>query len=267
MDFIEPDRHDDAECCIAEADMVRRRKWLRLLQEQQPRTAEFTVNGHDAGSRQHPPGAVDVQVEVHDADFAPGSNAGQIALIVFNVRGDLVLPLDQRRKIVGRRITRDRKFGARGHQSRYDSKNAEQSRCQHLKPEIRADESYRRFCANRCRKICWRWSTDGEKMAGPSIGKRVGRGVARFRRSTSTRGSIVSFHRAPSEPASWFMVADPAAAELPASGRPGRHASFEANRGSDRTIGRSPNSPESARNSTNTSTGPKTATSAPRWRQ
>ena len=73
------------------------------------------------------------------ADFAPGSNAGQIALIVFNVRGDLVLPLDQRRKIVGRRITRDRKFGARGHQSRYDSKNAEQSRCQHLKPEPRVD--------------------------------------------------------------------------------------------------------------------------------
>jgi hypothetical protein len=34
-----------------------------------------------------------------------------------------------------------------------------------------------------------------------------------------------------------------------------------------RTIGRSPNSPASARNSTNTSTGPKTATSARRWRQ
>src|SRR6516164_3889679 len=119
--------------------MVRRREWLRLLQEEERRAAELTVDGHDAGSRQHPPGAVDVQVEVHDADFAPGSNAGQIALIVFNVRGDLVLPLDQRRKIVGRRITRDRKFGARGHQSRYDSKNAEQSRCQHLKPEPRAD--------------------------------------------------------------------------------------------------------------------------------
>src|SRR5262249_43337493 len=44
-DFVEPDRHEDAECCIAKADMVRRRKWLRLLQEQQPRTAEFTVDG------------------------------------------------------------------------------------------------------------------------------------------------------------------------------------------------------------------------------
>ena len=43
-----------------------------------------------------------------------------------------------------------------------------------------------------------------------------------FARSTSTRGSIVSFHRAPSEPASWFMVADPAAAELPASTRASR---------------------------------------------
>ena len=27
-DFVEPDRHEDAECCIAKADMVRRRKWL-----------------------------------------------------------------------------------------------------------------------------------------------------------------------------------------------------------------------------------------------
>src|SRR6516225_9833554 len=147
MDFIEPDRHDDAECCIAEADMVRRRKWLRLLQEQQPRTAEFTVNGDDAGSRQHPPGAVDVQVEVHDTDFAPGSNAGQIAPIVFDVRGDLVLPLEQRRKIVCRRVTRERKFGAGGCESRYDSKNAEQPRRQHPKtrakrPAPRADESY-----------------------------------------------------------------------------------------------------------------------------
>src|SRR6516162_10903700 len=122
--------------------MVRRREWLRLLQEEERRAAELTVDGHDAGSRQHPPGAVDVQVEVHNADFAPGSNAGQIALIVLNVRGDLVLPLDQRRKIVCRRITRDRKFSARGYQSRYDSKNAEQSRCQHLKPEPRVDESY-----------------------------------------------------------------------------------------------------------------------------
>jgi hypothetical protein len=26
-----------------------------------------------------------------------------------------------------------------------------------------------RFCANRCRKICWRWFTDGEKMAARSI--------------------------------------------------------------------------------------------------
>ena len=92
--------------------MVRRREWLRLLQEEERRAAELTVNGHDAGARHHPTGAVDVQVEVHDADFAPGSNAGQIALIVFNVRGDLVLPLEQRRKIVCRRITRDRKFGA-----------------------------------------------------------------------------------------------------------------------------------------------------------
>src|SRR6516162_6018553 len=122
--------------------MVRRREWLRLLQEEERRAAELTVDGHDAGSRQHPPGAVDVQVEVHDADFAPGSNAGQIALIVFNVRGDLVLPLEQWRKIVCRRIARDRKFGARGHQSRYDSKNAEQSRRQHLKPDPRAHESY-----------------------------------------------------------------------------------------------------------------------------
>src|SRR5215469_2592688 len=104
-------------------------------------------------------------------------------------------------------------------------------------------------------------------MAGPSIGKRVGRGVARFRPLYVNSGSIVSFHRAPSEPASWFMVADPAAAELLASGGADRHASFEANRGSDGPIGRSPNSPESARNSTNTSTGPKTATSALRWRQ
>src|SRR5215831_14783789 len=92
--------------------MVRRRKWLGLLQEEERRAAELTVNSDDAGSRQHPPRAVDVQVEVHDADFAPGSNAGQIALIVFNVRSDLVLPLEQRRKIVCRRITRDRKFGA-----------------------------------------------------------------------------------------------------------------------------------------------------------
>src|ERR1700730_14285667 len=117
--------------------MVRRREWLRLLQEDERRAAELTVNGHDATARQHPPGAVDVQVEVHDADFAPGSNAGQIAPIVFNVRGDLALPLEQRRKIVCRRITRDRKLGAGGHESRYDSKNAEQSRRQHPKSELR----------------------------------------------------------------------------------------------------------------------------------
>src|SRR5262249_12996397 len=103
--------------------MVRRRKWLGLLQEEQRRTAEFTVNGDDAGSRQHPPGAADVQVEVHDADLAPGSNPGQIALVVFNVRGDLVLPREQRRKILCRGVTRDRKFGAGGYESQ-DSKNA-----------------------------------------------------------------------------------------------------------------------------------------------
>jgi hypothetical protein len=36
---------------------------------------------------------------------------------------------------------------------------------------------------------------------------------------------------------------------------------------SDRTIGRSPNSHESGKNSTNTSTGPQTAMSAQQWRQ
>ena len=45
------------------------------------------------------------------------------------------------------------------------------------------------------------------------------------------------------------------------------HASFGQIVRSDRTTGRSPNSPESARNSTNTSTGRKTAMSAQQWRQ
>ena len=86
-------------------------------------------------------------------------------------------------------------------------------------------------------------------------------------RSRPISESIASNPRAPSAPALWFMVADPTATEFRASGgSAGTRVSRQIVR-SDRTTDRSPNSPESARNSTNTSTGPKTATSARQWRQ
>src|SRR5215471_16178910 len=87
-----------------------------------------------------------------------------------------------------------------------------------------------------------------------------------FARATSTRGqSFRSTEPHRNRPHGLWLLTR----QRPSSRARGsdRHASVEADRGSDRTIGRSPNSPESARNSTNTSTGPKTATSAPRWRQ
>jgi len=61
---------------------------------------------------------------------------------VFNVRGDLVLPLEQRRKIVCRRITRDRNFGAGGYESRYDSKMPSNRDVSISNPAPRTDESY-----------------------------------------------------------------------------------------------------------------------------
>src|SRR5262249_34934647 len=119
--------------------MFRRRKRLWLLNEEERRPAEFRINGYDAGSRKHPPRAAYVEFESHDAASAAGSSRGQIAFVVFEIRDDLVLPLQRHGNIVLAHGSSDRKFGSRGHQSRGDEKNTEQSRLQHLQPNPRDD--------------------------------------------------------------------------------------------------------------------------------
>ena len=129
--ILEADRHHEAKRCIGKLDMFRRRKRLGLLNEEERRPAEFRVDGYDAGSRKHPPRAAHVEFESHNAASAAGSNPGQIAFVVFEVRDDLVPPLQRHRNIVFIRGSRDRKLGACRHQRRCKEKNAEQSRLAH----------------------------------------------------------------------------------------------------------------------------------------
>jgi len=129
--ILEADRHHEAKRCIGKLDMFRRRKRLGLLNEEERRPAEFRVDGYDAGSRKHPPRAAHVEFESHNAASAAGSNPGQIAFVVFEVRDDLVPPLQRHRNIVFIRGSSDCKFGACGHQRRCKEKNAEQSRPAH----------------------------------------------------------------------------------------------------------------------------------------
>src|SRR5215469_16078534 len=82
------------------------------------------------------PRAAHVEFESHNAASAAGSNPGQIAFVVFEVRDDLVLPLQRHRNIVFIRGSRDRKFCACGHQRRCEEKNTEQLRLQHLQPKL-----------------------------------------------------------------------------------------------------------------------------------
>src|ERR1700745_1790027 len=65
-DTLEADRHHEAKGGIGKLDMFRRRKWLRLLNEEERRPAEFRINGYDAGSRKHPPRAAHVKFESYD---------------------------------------------------------------------------------------------------------------------------------------------------------------------------------------------------------
>jgi hypothetical protein len=51
---------------------------------------------------------------------------------MFEIRDDLVLPLQWHRNIILTHISSDRKFGACEHRRRCDEKNTEQSRFQHL---------------------------------------------------------------------------------------------------------------------------------------
>src|SRR5262249_47938236 len=60
---------------------------------------------------------------------------GQIAFVMFEIRDDLVFPLQCHRNIILTHISSDRKFGACEHWSRCDEKNTEQSRFQHLQPK------------------------------------------------------------------------------------------------------------------------------------
>src|SRR5262245_55441852 len=116
--------------------MFRRRKRLRLLNEEERRPAEFRVNGYNAGSRKHPPSAAHVEFESHNAASAADSSPGQIAFVMFEIRDDLVLPLQRHRNIILTHISSDRKFDACGHQSRCDKRNTEESRLQHLQPKL-----------------------------------------------------------------------------------------------------------------------------------
>src|SRR5262249_2563916 len=103
------------------------------------RPAEFRVNGYNAGSRKHPPSAAHVEFESHNAASAADSSPGQIAFVMFEIRDDLVLPLQRHRNIMLTHISSDRKFGACEHRSRCDEKNTEQSWLQHLQPKPRDD--------------------------------------------------------------------------------------------------------------------------------
>src|SRR5262245_13804270 len=136
---LEADRHHDAKRCIGKLDMFRRRKRLRLLNEEERRPAEFRVHGYDAGSRKHPPGAAHVEFESHNAAPAAGSSPGQIAFVMLEIRDDLVLPLQRHGNINLTRIAGERKFGACEYRSRCEEKNTEQSRLQHLQPKPKDD--------------------------------------------------------------------------------------------------------------------------------
>jgi hypothetical protein len=85
------------------------------------------------------PGAAHVEFESHNAAFAVGASTGQIAFIVFEVRADLVLPLERHRNIILTPLSSGRKFGAYGHRRRCEEKNTEQSQLQHLQPKPRDD--------------------------------------------------------------------------------------------------------------------------------
>src|SRR5262249_51547193 len=72
----------------------------------------------------------------HNAASAADSSPGQIAFVMFEIRDDLVLPLQRHRNIILTHISSDRKFDACGHQSRCDKRNTEESRLQHLQPKL-----------------------------------------------------------------------------------------------------------------------------------
>src|SRR5215470_1222256 len=120
--ILEADRHHEAKRCIRKLDMFRRRKRLGLLNEKERRPAEFRVNGYNAGSRKHPPSAAHVEFESHNAASAADSSPGQIAFVMFEIRDDLVLPLQWHRNIILTHISGDRKFGACEHRRRCERK-------------------------------------------------------------------------------------------------------------------------------------------------
>src|SRR5262249_3390354 len=132
---LEADRYNDAKRCSGKLDMFRRRKRLRLLNEEEGRPAEFRVNGYNAGSRKHPPSAAHVEFESYNAASAAASGPGQIALVMFEIRDDLVLPLQRHGNINLKRIASDNKFGARGYPRRCEEKHTEESRLHHLQPK------------------------------------------------------------------------------------------------------------------------------------
>ena len=101
-------------------------KRLRLLEQQEGHPAELGVDGDDTRPRKHPAGAVHGRFESHGADFAGEVPLpGQVALVVLEVRADLVSPLGDGRKIAPRPVARDRRLGADGHQRRCGNANAE----------------------------------------------------------------------------------------------------------------------------------------------
>src|SRR5262249_23464372 len=58
----------------------------------------------------------------HNAASAADSSPGQIAFVMFEIRDDLVLPLQWHRNIILTHISSDRKFGACEHRRRCDEK-------------------------------------------------------------------------------------------------------------------------------------------------
>jgi hypothetical protein len=58
---------------------------------------------------------------------------------MFEIRDDLVLPLQRHGNINLTRIASERKFGACEYRRRCEEKNTEQSRLQHLQPKPRDD--------------------------------------------------------------------------------------------------------------------------------
>src|SRR5262249_13841134 len=88
-------------------------------------------------SRKHPPSAAHVEFESYNAASAAASGPGQIAFVMFEVRDDLVLPLQRHGNINLKRIASDSKFGAREYRRRCEEKNTKQLRPQHLQPKPR----------------------------------------------------------------------------------------------------------------------------------